>query len=72
MARKTITEPDTPTAEQAESVRLDQERIAEAKRIGVELQRAALRLSELGCAVAAGRVLDAAVRVSKLKPGKFA
>lgn len=72
MARKTITEPDTLTAEQIDSARVEGERITEAKRLGLDLQRIALRLNELGCAVAAGRVLDAAVRVSKLKAGRFA
>lgn len=63
---------ETFTAEQIESARAEADRITEAKRLGLDLQRIALRLNELGCAVAAGRVLDAAVRVSKLKAGRFA
>lgn len=58
--------------EQASANAAEAARIIEAKRIGVELQRAALRLNELGCAVSGARVLDAAVRLSKLKPGRVA
>lgn len=48
------------------------QRHEERKAIGVELQRAALRLNELGCMAASARVLDAAMRLAKLKLGRLA
>lgn len=48
------------------------QRHEERKAIGVELQRAALRLNELDCMAASARVLDAAMRLAKLKPGRLA
>lgn len=60
-----LTLTEAPSAAQAEMVRHE-----ERKNIGTQLQRIALRLNELGCMVASGKVLDAAVRLSKLKPGK--
>lgn len=42
----------------------------ERKALGMSLLHTALRLQELGCMNAGGKVLDAAVKLCKLKPGK--
>ncbi len=44
----------------------------ETRDIGVALQRAALRLAELGHVKAASEVLRAAVRLGRVKPGQKA
>lgn len=44
----------------------------ETRELGVALQRAALRLAELGHMKAGGEVLRAAVRLSRVRPGQVA
>lgn len=71
-AAETATETAASNAAPKTTEKTELLRHEERKAIGVELQRAALRLNELGCMAASARVLDAAMRLAKLKPGRLA
>lgn len=69
-------EPGQGAAQETEPVKTvaerEHERHAERLSIGLELQRLALRLGELGCMRSSASVLTCAVRLAKLRPGKVA
>lgn len=58
---------EVPSAAQAETQRHE-----ERKAIGVDLQKIALRLNELGCMQSSAFVLKAAFKLSMLRPGRVA